>query len=491
MQLQRKYGFFPRIIGKGDNAAKLSKQLQRMRKELEAEDSSGSTDGSGRPLMISSNVESLVVIDRDVDFATVLLTQLTYEGLIDEFFGIAHNQTEVDTSIIGPAAPPRQAGQGGASSDPSPTDTKRGLKRKVQVDSSDQLYSQLRDANFAVVGSMLNKVARRLENDYESRHGAKSTSELREFVNKLPAYQAEHASLKIHTNLAEDIMRQTRSDIFRRDMEVQQNIAAGAEPTYQHGSVEELISRDVPIATVLRLLCLESCINGGLRSRDLDHFRKLILQAYGHQHLLTLNRLEKMELLQMRTSAAAMLLPAGGSGTAVAGGPSGRKTNYNYLRKHLHLIMDEVNEQNPNDIAYVYSGYAPLSVRLVQCTLQKQYMVSLTKGMPTPPAAASSANSPPGWLGFEEVLKSARGANVNVVQKGDEKATRARQTLSGTGDIKTVFVFFLGGITFTEIAALRFIAKQEASRRRLVICTTGIISGGRMMDAAIETSSFQ
>ncbi len=28
--------------------------------------------------------------------------------------------------------------------------------------------------------------------------------------------------------------------------------------------------------------------------------------------------------------------------------------------------MDNINEENPNDIAYVFSGYAPLSVRLCQ-----------------------------------------------------------------------------------------------------------------------------
>src|SRR5204862_2509962 len=127
---------------------------------------------------------------------------------------------------------------------------------------------------------------------------AKSTTELREFVNKLPAYQAEHTSLKIHTNLAEEIMRHTRCDIFRRALEVQQNIAAGADPMHQHDTIEEVIARDVPIATVLRLLCLESCITGGLRPRDLEIFKKQILQAYGYPHLMTLHCLEKMELLQ-------------------------------------------------------------------------------------------------------------------------------------------------------------------------------------------------
>jgi hypothetical protein len=30
------------------------------------------------------------------------------------------------------------------------------------------------------------------------------------------------------------------------------------------------------------------------------------------------------------------------------------------------LIVDNLNEENPNDISYVFSGYAPLSVRFCQ-----------------------------------------------------------------------------------------------------------------------------
>jgi len=30
------------------------------------------------------------------------------------------------------------------------------------------------------------------------------------------------------------------------------------------------------------------------------------------------------------------------------------------------LVLDDINDKEPDDIAYVYSGYAPLSVRLVQ-----------------------------------------------------------------------------------------------------------------------------
>ncbi|KAJ5613260.1 hypothetical protein N7510_006454 [Penicillium lagena] len=479
MGVQQRHGYFPRIVGKGDNARRLADLLLRMRKELDAEESSGLADPSSRGLLPSADTENLIIIDRDVDFGTPLLTQLTYEGLIDEYVGIKHNQADVDTSIVGQAPQPQAQ-----ESSKTPQQSKPGLKRKIQLDASDQLFSQLRDANFAIVGDILNKVARRLETEYESRHTAKTTGELREFVNRLPTYQLEHQSLRIHTNLAEEIMRLTRSETFRKLLEVQQNDAAGADPTYQHETIEELIARDVPLKSVLRLLCLESCMSGGLRPRDLENFKRQVIQAYGHQHLLTFWALEKMELLQPRSSATTMLLPT------TSGAHAGTKTNYGYLRKNLRLVIEEVSEKDPNDISYVYSGFAPLSVRLVQCVLQKPYMLSLIKGGSPAASMNAASTASPGWLGFEDVVKSARGSSFSIVQKGDDKAVRARQTLSGNQATKTVYVFFLGGITFTEIAALRFIAAQEAPRRKIVICTTGIISGDRMMEAAVEKDSF-
>lgn len=437
-------------------------------------------------MMPSASIESLIIIDREIDFATVLLTPLTYEGLIDELFGIKDNQAEIDSSIVG-SAPGTQA------SSKSPANPQQqGLKRKIQLDSSDKLYDQVRDTNISISGRLLNKVARRLESDYESRHVAKSTSELRDFVNKLPGYQSEQQSLKIHTGIAGEIMKHTQSDLFTRVLEVQQNLAEGNDPASQRDTIEELIARATPLPAVLRLLCLESCVSGGIRPKDLDHLKRLILHAYGHQHLLTFDALEKMQLLQPRSSTNALLLP-----NAIGGGgpPAGAKTNYAYLRKALRLIVEEVNEQDPDDIAYVYSGYAPLSVRLVQCVIQKPYLLSMTKGGASASQAGtqiggSAAASAHGWHGFEDALKSVRGDTFNKVQKGEEHATKARHMLAGAGAGKTVVVMFLGGITFTEIAALRFVARKEEGRRRLLVCTTDVLGGDRIMEVAIEKGDF-
>ena len=449
MLLQQKHGLFPRITGKGDNAKKLADLLARMRQELIAGEDTSENNKLG--LSPSTSVESLIIIDREVDYATPLLTQLTYEGLIDEVVGIQNNYADVDTSIVGPAPQPQGTSKTVGA---APAQSK---KRKILLDSSDKLYDQLRDTNFAIVGSLLNKVARRLQTDYDSRHGTKSTAELREFVSKLPGYQAEQNSLKIHTGLAEEIMKHTRTDQFSRLLEVQQNLAAGADPSSQHDAIEELISRDAPLTEVLRVLCLESCIAGGIKPRELETFKKMILQAYGYQHILTLDALEKLQLLLSRASQMAVMIPMTGTGAN-----NGTKTNYTYLRKALRLIVDEVNEHDPNDIAYVYSGYAPLSVRLVQCILQKQYLTSITRGGSANNAATgASGGSSQGWRGFDEAVKHVRGVTFDEIQKGEDKAVKARALLTGSGEKKIVFVVFLGGITFTEIAALRFIAKKE------------------------------
>lgn len=474
MPIQHKYGLFPRILGKGDNAKRLMELLLRMRSEAAAEEN---TAASRLGMMPSATIESLIIIDREVDMVTPLLTQLTYEGLIDELFGIKNNQAEIDTSIIGQAPGQQPKSQSGAP-------PQQSMKRKIQLDSSDKLYSQLRDANFAIVGPLLNKVARRLAGEYESRHGAKSTSELREFVNKLPGYQAEQQSLKTHTSLTEEALKNTQSDTFSRILEIQQNLVSGTDPSAQHDAIEELIARDIPLPTILRLLCLESTISGGIRPKDLDNFKRHVLHAYGYQHLLTLRNLEQMGLLVARTAANPFYIPVGGGGS---GANESKFSNYNALRKQLRLIVDEVNEQDPNDIAYVYSGYAPLSVRLVQAIIQKQHLLSLVRGSPDNLPPASSAQ---GWQQFEDALRNVKGETFNRQQKGDEVVTKARHMLTGSGKEKTVVVMFLGGITFTEIAALRFVARGLEGKRKVVVCTTGVVGGREVVGSAIEKGDF-
>ena len=170
----------------------------------------------------------MVVLDRAVDMVTPMCTQLTYEGLVDEVVGI-HNcefvilqsqwfvtdssppataHVEVDPILLNPT-PAASTSAPSSSSFGAPPPKKR---KHLLSSSSDPLFAELRDKNFAVVGAVLNRTARKLNDDYERRHQAKTTTELRQFVGQLGGLQAEHQALRLRASCpsANEVLRLTR-----------------------------------------------------------------------------------------------------------------------------------------------------------------------------------------------------------------------------------------------------------------------------------------
>lgn len=116
---------------------------------------------------------------------TPMLTQLTYEGLIDEFLGIKNckwlplsfmnvptnnleGHVELPASLINPPNPQGTSPNPQGSSLPSSSGITKEPKKKYHLNvSTDTLFGELRDLNFASVGKTLNKHARRLDEDYK------------------------------------------------------------------------------------------------------------------------------------------------------------------------------------------------------------------------------------------------------------------------------------------------------------------------------------
>lgn len=110
------------------------------------------------------------------------------------------------------------------------------------------------------------------------------------------------------------------------------------------------------------------------------------------------------------------------------------KYPYTTLRKSLRLLIEDADplEELENDISYVYSGYAPISVRLVQCVAQKGGVLSNPAGEKDKKIATEDSNAGKardaaapkvqahpivGWKGFEDVVGAIPGETVDIVQK--------------------------------------------------------------------------
>lgn len=100
------------------------------------------------------------------------------------------------------------------------------------------------------------------------------------------------------------------------------------------------------------------------------------------------------------------------------------------LRKSLRLLIDdspEALDEVENDISFVYSGYAPISIRLVQCVAQKggvlsnpaekeKAAIATADGKDQPSQIKAQAHPIAGWRGFEDILATIPGETVDIVQ---------------------------------------------------------------------------
>ncbi|KAJ2558923.1 hypothetical protein EV175_000573 [Coemansia sp. RSA 1933] len=540
MRLQGLFGFFPRIAGKGDFAQILADSLTRMRLELMSTGLSGGN--ANNALAISSTFDSVVIMDRAVDLTTPLLTQLTYEGLLSEIFGISDGSLTLGSNSSASAT---QSGGSGSGSDAHAS----AKKKRITLNSSDGIYRIIRGMNFSAVGNMLSKISLQLQESYESRHKAKTVQEIRSFVGRLGGLQSEHQSLKTHVSLAETILKRTQSDDFGAILDIEQTLVGGGDLTAEQmayfdklfalgdpqasvpGVGGELKGQAPPTAApnsihkVLRLLCLYSLWRGPhSKKKTYETWYDEIIAGFGYHHSITIDNLDKVGLLSPPSPAKAAVPSAAqrlASATATTATgeqpptagllnaivPSTRPRNpahsnqLSFLRKTLNLVVSDVRENDPDDISFVYSGYAPLSIRLLQCLVRdpavytsgssSRYAALLrplgdSRSRPAQREGQNMGGVKGGWGGWDDVLSELPGETVDVVQSpSDADAAIADEMVKRLGEkAPATLVVFLGGCTYTEIAALRLLSQQH--NHRYIVATTQIINGNSFLDPLIQ-----
>ncbi|CAI8023194.1 Vacuolar protein sorting-associated protein 33A [Geodia barretti] len=345
-KLQALFGVIPKIYGKGKNAKLVAELLKNVQGELERTQSK-----TGR--QEAANIDSLILLDRSVDMVTPLSSQLTYEGLIDETYGIKYTVAKFPRHMFSEEVLKR----GGESTGPFP----------VKLDSDDSMFSAMRDLNFRAVGVFLSDKAKEISAQFESRHDAKTVTQLKSFVEKLPHMQDAKFNLSKHTTIAELVKAVTDNDDFLSLIHTEQDLREEDYSDKPHPYIEKLLGNAShhPIEKVLKLICLQSSASNGLRARLLEQYKREVLHAYGYQHLNTLLQLEKAGLVRARSQEEkGGLLRA----QETRGFPA--------LRKQLQLVAhgNVVDDRNPSpsSMTYLFSGYAPLSVRLVEVLSRKQ-----------------------------------------------------------------------------------------------------------------------
>ena len=476
LQLQNLYGLIPQIRSKGAAARKVLQKLLHLRRE---------EDSLKQEKQISYNsmklIDTLVVMDREVDLISPLITPLTYEGLIDEVIGIENGKIKLDSSIINdgkdeqlPIKMPNVPGMElPTQSEPAKRDTTQpGDVVTVTLNSSDLIYSEIRDLSIERMGPFLQERAIKIRKSYANFRDNKDASitEIHDFVKKIPALTKEYKSLNEHINIAELIKQTTDGREFREQWQSERGVLEGEMVIDQ---IEDLICADTDrtlFYKVLRMLCLQSVTAGGIRSNKYDNIKKLIIQTYGYEQMFTLNNLERTGLLRRKDL---MLVETA--------------SVWQGLRQKLRLI-DERNLSKADDISYVSAGYAPLSVRLIQLLGNNSWtaIADVMRLLPGPLLEFNQIEATEELA--EAIVRCGSDANSNGSSGGSGSSNIFNSSVvdTGTGNKKVMLLFIIGGLTYLEIAALRLLSRDPIFPYTIIMATTKIINGNTLLKTMVS-----
>ncbi|XP_073474597.1 vacuolar protein sorting-associated protein 33B isoform X1 [Aquarana catesbeiana] len=386
------------------------------------------------------------MIDRDVDYVTPLCSQVVYEGLVDDIFRIKCGSVEFGPEVT--------------SSDKS---------IKVLLNAQDKVFGEIRNEHFSNIFSFLSQKARNLQSQYDKRQGM-DIKQMKSFVSQeLKGLKQEHRLLSLHIGACESIMKRKTKQDFQELLKTEHSLLEGFDIRESISVIEEHINRQISPIDSLRLLCLLSITENGLIPKDYKSLKTQYLQSYGPEHLLTFSNLKRTGLLTEQVPGETLTAVESRVSKLVTDKAAGKitdafsslakKSHFRGISKRLGLIPrvdGEYDLKTPKNMAYVYSGaYIPLSCKLIEQVLSRK-----------------------GWTGLEEVTR---------LLNGNEFAEQVSDRNSYSESQRIILAVFLGGCTFSEISALRFLGKETGYR--FVFLTTSITNAARMMESLTVTKS--
>ena len=386
---------------KGFLAEKLNKTL--IREEI----ISTSIDKSNDPGTLAC-----FIFDRTVDLITPFCTQFIYEGLIDDFFGINFNSIKIDPKIL------------------EKKDSKAD-SIKLDLSKNEKFYTKIKDFNLNKIKTFLPERLKEYNKILEeSKNKKMDLNKLQESLKKIMIIKEEKPFLINQINIADYIVKKQKIPREKLYLTYEQIILSGDTTSTFYEFLEDELAKKADEYKILRILCLESLIRGGIKYKLYEQIKKDIINIYGFQEIFLLQNLEKLNILKSYESSSNI---------------------YNDLNKKLKLINESVDLNNPHDGSYSYSGYCPIIIRLIEKAFSK------------------------GWNSIKDILNKLPG---EFSYPEDESEIIEKNATNK----KFILLVFVGGITYGELAAIRLLNK-EMNDKKFIILTTCMINNKKIFNS--------
>ena len=361
-----------------------------------------------------SGTFSCFIFDRVNDMLTPLCSNFIYEGLIDEYFGINLNTAKVPSNILG-----KKLGE-----------KNKDEKTKLDLSKNEKFYTQIKDYNFNKIKIFLNNRLKEHNKMLEESKENNDLKQIRENLLKIKLVKEERPSLINQINLADHISKSKKLPREQLFLFYEQSLLLGETPSTFFEAIDDELAKKGDLYNIIRILSIYSLINGGIKYKIFDSFRKDIINIYGFQELFFLNNLEKLKILKYYESSNIF---------------------YYDLNKKLKLINDSVDLNNPNDTSYSFSGYCPIFIRLIEKAFSK------------------------GWNTIKDLIKK-------IANEFDFPEDESQIIDSNNKDKKFILLVFIGGITYGELASIRYLNKTSDDKKFIVL-TTNMINSRKILNS--------
>ena len=301
---------------------------------------------------------------------------------------------------------------------------------KIDLSENDKFYTNIKDYNFSEIRAYL---PRRLQEHSkileEGKKKIDDMKKIQENLEKVKLIKEERSSLTTHINIADNIAQKQKEPIAKNYLIMEQSILAGDVSNEAYEFIDNELTKKSEEFNLLKILCLISSIKNGIKYKIYDQIKREFFQIYGFQELFLWKNLEKLGVLKAQDN----------------------NNFYSTINKKLNLMSEEeLDTKEQKDTSYVFNGFCPITIRLIEKMIEK------------------------GWNGIKDILKEIPG---EFKYPDDESEIISQKT-----DKQFILLVFIGGLTYGELAAIRYLNKTIRNKK-FIILTTHMINSKKIYDS--------